>query len=258
MIKDQPQENRELFEYSFGCSPGYLNETVIITPIFPVKKFAEYCKTITTFKGRLYSGITASKNGQEFSIICCSMGAHFAGDAILLFKETPVQRIIFMGSCGGLSDCKIGDLLVCEKAVNGEGFTRYHMQTSDIKNILDSGEVIPSDPGYTEDIKAFLSNYIKNEINLKSGNIFTIGSILAENHENLLTIEKEGFKGIDMELSAVYHAAGVIGRKITALTFVSDLPLEKPLWKKMTSQQKNDYNKGISQLVRLSVGFAAG
>ncbi len=257
MTEDKSQKkNRKLFKYSFGCPPETLQKTAIITPVFSAKKFAEYCKTLTSFRGRLCSGMTASKNERKFSIICCNMGAHFAGDAVLLFKETQVKQIIFAGSCGGLAGCNIGDLLVGENAFNGEGFTRYHMQSSDIKEIFNKGELIPADSDYTKSLQTFLEDHIKNKKSLKSGNIFTIGSILAEDRENLHLIEKKRFKAVDMELSAVYHAAGVIGRKITALMFVSDLPLEKPLWQKMSSQEKNNYNKTIEEVVRFSVEFA--
>jgi purine-nucleoside phosphorylase len=246
----------KLFKYCFGCSPEVFPGTVIITPVLPIKKFKEHCEEITSFSGRLYSGMTASKNGSEFAVVRCGLGDSCAGDAVLLMDVTPARRIILAGACGGLKGCSIGDLIVCENAFNGEGFTRYHTRVSDMDEIFNVGELIPAAPAYTKNLKRFLSERASDKTALKAGDIFTIGSIMAERQKNLVTIEENGFRGIDLELSAVYHAARRIDREATGLMFVSDLPLERPLWRELTRAEKNSYNNGIRGLIRLSVEFA--
>jgi purine-nucleoside phosphorylase len=250
--------NREkLFEYCFGCRPGNFPETMIITPFLPVENFTEHCESGRSFKGRLYSGQIAIKNGQEFAVVHCGMGSAFAGDAILLLDITPVQKIFFTGSCGGLKNCRIGDLIICESAFDGEGFTRYHTGGFDIKTIFNSGAFIPAGAGYIEKLRGFLPGQVREGIFLRTGDIFTIGSLMAEKQENVLGIAEKGFKGIDMELSAVYHAARATNREAAALLFVSDLPLEKPLWEERTTQERNGYNTGMKEMIRLSVEFVS-
>jgi purine-nucleoside phosphorylase len=249
--------NKEFFKYCFGCSPESLPKTVIITPFIPVAKFLEYCKAKESFKGRLYSGAIASKGGMEFAVINCGMGDRFMGDAVLLMKDSPVQRIIFAGACGGLADADMGDLIICEKAFNGEGFTRYHMPDFNINEIFNSGELIPADPEYVRGLKDFAHKRIGEKIELKTGNVFTIGSFLAEKKETLLNIEKQAFKGIDMELSAVYHAARVIYRKAAGVVFVSDLPLKKPIWERFTAEEKEHIQTSMRQLIKLSIEFSS-
>ena len=250
-------DKEKLFKYCFGCSPEIFPGTVIVTPVFPVRRFGEHCRVLETFRGRLYSGITAERDGIRFAVIHCGMGGRSAGDAALLLDVTPARRMVFAGVCGGLAGCRIGDLIVCENAFNGEGFSRYHKRPFDMKEIFDAGGLTPADPGYTRDLKEFLSERTTDKASLKTGDIFTIGSIAAEWRRNVLGIEEKGFKGIDMELSAVYHAARMTGREVAGLVFVSDLPLEKPVWEELTAQERSGYNSGIRELIRLSAEFAS-
>jgi len=250
--------NKEkLFEYCFGCQPGNFPGTVIITPFLPVGNFTEHCRSGRSFKGRLYSGQMALKNGQEFAVVHCGMGSASAGDAILLLDITPVRKIFFAGSCGGLKDCRIGDIILCESAFDGEGFTRYHTERFDIKTVFDSGVFVPAGAGYIEKLRGFLPGQVREGISLRTGDIFTIGSLMAERQENVFGIAEKGFKGIDMELSAVYHAACATKREAAALLFVSDLPLEKPLWEERTQQERNGHNTGMKEVIRLSVEFVS-
>lgn len=249
-------DTEKLFNYCFGCPPKIFPETAIITPVLPVKRFREHCDEAVSFSGRLYSGITASKNGAEFAVIHCGMGDRFMGDAVLLMDITSVRRIVFAGTCGGLNDCRIGDLIACRNAFNGEGFSRYHTGSFDMKNVFDAGELIPAAPAYTESLIEFLSERAPGGAVFRSGDIFTIGSLMAEEQKNMVSIEERGFKGIDLELSAVYHAARKTGREATGLALVSDLPLERPIWEQPAQKDKNGYVNRFSELVRFSVEFA--
>ncbi|MFH1552840.1 MAG: hypothetical protein ABID83_04300 [Candidatus Omnitrophota bacterium] len=250
-------DKKKLFEYCFGCSPALFPETAIITPFLHVGRFAEHCQTLESFKGRLYSGITAVKDGQKFAVVHCRMGDRFMGDAVLLLNVSPVSKMLFAGACGGLTDCGIGDLVICESAFNGEGFSRYYGRDFDMKRIFDMGELNSADAGYTESLTKFLSRWMPDKTALKTGDIFTTGSLVAEQRANVLEIEKKGFMGIDMELSAVYCAARVAGLKAAGLVFVSDLPLKKPLWETLAPPEKNGYDMGAGELVRLSVEFVS-
>ncbi|MGB2600319.1 MAG: hypothetical protein WBB86_03065 [Candidatus Omnitrophota bacterium] len=247
-----------VFNFFYGCSPSDFSETAIITPFLPLKRFEEHGAVVTTFKGQVYSGMILSKSGKEVTIIRCGMGDRFTGDAILLLKKTPVQKIIFVGSCGGLRDCRLGDAVLCESAFNGEGFSRYYAKDFSMKRVLDGGEFIPADSGYTENFRNFFTDRQESECLPKAGDIFTIGSLMAEKREGLLKIEEKGFIGIDLELSAVYNAARVIGLEVVGLLYVSDLPLKKPLGAQLSDQEKKDYNEGLRKVIRCSVEFAIG
>ena len=251
-------DKNKFFKYAFGCSPDSFPETIIITPFIPLKMFKEHCEITGALGGFLYSGFFAKKKSMDFAVIRCGMGDRFLGDAILLLGETNVKEILFTGACGGLGDEKIGNIFVCENAFDGEGFTRYHRDSFDLCDVLRAGTLISADSQYTGELEKFLSEKIEDRKTFSFGNIFTIGSILAEDKKTLKCIEAERYKGIDLELSAVYHAANIIGCRIAGLLYVSDLPLTKPLWEITTDDEKQVLKKALKEVVKLAVDFVSG
>jgi purine-nucleoside phosphorylase len=249
--------NREkFFKFCYGCSPSDFSKTAIVTPFLPIDRFEGHGEIVKNFKGQLYSGSVILKNDERVTVIRCRMGDRLTGDAILLLKETAVQKIIFAGSCGGLRDSQIGDTILCESAFDGEGFSRYCAEDFTIDRVLNSGRFVSADSGYVEALRDFFSGREKENLP-KAGDIFTIGSLVSEKKETLLKIEEKGFIGIDLELSAVYSAAQAIGRKAVGLLFVSDLPLKKPLGEELTSQEKTHLKEGIEKVICYSAEFAA-
>jgi purine-nucleoside phosphorylase len=240
-------DKQKLFKFCFGCDPSFFTETAVITPVFPLRRFKEYGEAVKDFKGRVYSGAVLKRGNGNVTVIHCGVGDRLTGDAVLLLENTPVRNLIFAGSCGGLKDCRIGDIVLCEKAFNGEGFSRYWAKDFEMEKVLDSGSLIPADEEFTERARAFSS---------KAGDIFTIGSLVAEEKGDVGKIEKKGFIGIDLELSAVYKAARVIGRKAAGLLFVSDLPLKKPLGEDFTAEEKEAYRKGLEKVIGSVMEFA--
>jgi len=247
--------NKKLFEYCYGCPPEKFPETVIITPILPVEGFTRDHASVTAFKGRLYSGRIVSDEGREYAVVRCGIGSALTGDAVLLLRLTAVRDIFFAGTCGGLTGCRIGDIIICESSFDGEGFTRYHGPSSDIAAVIDSGAFIPADAGYVDQLRTFLAGNARDKTILKTGDIFTIGSLMAETPETLRGITEKGFRGIDMELSSVYHAARATGRRAASLLLVSDLPQKKPLWEPRSATEKTAYKTGIKELTRLTTEF---
>jgi len=248
---------KRLFRYCYGCEPGSFAQTAIITPFLSLKLFRQYCDADKNFKGKLYSGFTAQKNGKNATIIYCGMGDRLLGDGVMLLKESPVKEIIFIGSCGGLKDCEIGDLILCEDAFNGEGFSRYYEDNFKMDNIFHEGNLIQGNSDYTEQLYQFLCSKIDDNPGLKRGSIFTIGAVTSEKKEIIQAIEGEDFSGIDMEISAAYSAANASGLKATGLLFVSDLPSRKPFWNKMDPKDKIRINNAIGQIIQLSLEFAS-
>ena len=240
--------NKEkFFKFCFGCDPSVFTESVIVTPIFPLAYFKKYGEVLKEFKGRIYSGVVLAREGKNITVIYCGVGDRLMGDAVLLLGETPAQKIIFTGSCGGLKNCSIGDIILCENAFNGEGFSRYWSENFEINKMLNSDELIPANHEFTKDAKDFYS---------RAGDIFTIGSLAAEESENITRIEEKGFIGIDLELSAVYSAARKIGRKVTGLLIVSDLPFKKPLGEELTAGEKEAYKEGLEKVIGSSFNVA--
>ena len=246
--------NKEkLFKFCFGCNPSDFSEKVIITPFLPIKHFQEYLEATRTFSGRLYSGFTTKKG---ITVIRCGVGDRLLGDAVLLMGCAATRKAIFAGTCGGLEGCEIGDFMVAESAFNGEGFSKYYSSGFSIANEIATGEMIEADQEYAESLFGFLEERLYAGSSLHRGSVFTIGSIVAEHERNLVCIRDEGFQAIDMELSAVYQAARMIGIASVGLLVVSDKPLIKGLGEDIDGIEKKALDDGIDELVRLSVEFA--
>lgn len=253
-------DRKKLFKFCFGCEPEILPKTAIITPFIKPDLFKRFCKSRDFFEGRLYSGMTARGKGGEFAVIRCGVGASLAGDAVLLLGDSPVRDLVFIGSCGGISPAEnaLGDVIVCWNAFNGEGFSKYHdMKASVVDDILRVGELVSSDKTYTEKLIGFLSAYAKDGSGFEAGDIFTIGSILAEYDDNLLKIKEGSFKGVDLELSAVYQAAKTAGIRATGMMYISDIPSKRPMWSGFSESESSAVRRGMEEVVRLSVDFAS-
>ncbi|MFH1837649.1 MAG: hypothetical protein ABH862_06020 [Candidatus Omnitrophota bacterium] len=248
--------NKDLFKYCFGYESDSLPETAIITPFIRTELFQEHCKVIDIFRGKIYSGVKASKNGKEFSIISCGIGSGVSGDAAVLLAGSKVRKMVFLGACGGFGDCEIGDIVVGKRAFNGEGFSRYHDGTHDLKDVRDTKNIIDCSEGYTIALEDLLC---KKKESFKTGDIYTIGSMTAENKDLLTRIEKGGFKAIEMELSAVYNGARNNGAEAAGLLSVSDLPLKKPIWETAVSDEDRKKILGsMKKIVKIAVEFVSG
>ncbi len=248
--------NKEkMFKYCFGTKAAEFPETVILTPFMRGERFVIAGAKPVSFKGKLYSGAIIEAKPAKFAVVRCGIGPGLAGDAVLLMGATPARRVIFAGACGGFGASRVGDVVVCEGAFDGEGFSRYHGHDFHIAKIIDNGGIISADKGYTEKLKKFISGKISGRDKIRSGNIFTTGSLLAEEAQNMRAVEDKGFLGVDMELSAVYQAARAARLTATGIVFVSDLPLSRPLWETPADLEK-EYSGVVDEVIRVSSEFA--
>ncbi len=245
--------NSGILNVLFGCEKEDICETVIITPFLPVEKFVGTADRQKVFRGRLYSGIKAP----GYTVIKCPMGASLAGDSVLFLGTTKAERIIYAGSCGGLGSAQTGDIVICDKAFSGGGFSDYYLPGKGIEKILGTNDMFPASSELVEEIWRRSHGFKSPEKVFKKGDIFTIASLFAETPEDMRKIEAHGFYGIDMELSAVYHAADVAGMKAAGILFVSDLPLEKPFWETSSSGEKEKLKASAETVIKLSL-LAAG
>ena len=242
--------DKKLFQYFFGVVPEEFSENIILTPFFSPKRFEAYCDEVIPFKGRLYSGAFCQKQGQRFSIIRCGIGAGIAGDCVIGLDQTIVNQIIFIGSTGGLNGATVGDIIVPVAAYDGEGFSCYHRKDIGFKDLLQSSFQVETDKVLSEKIEIKLKETTSDTNIIKKGKIFTIGSLTSEIEENLKELERFGVLGVEMELSAVLHAADKIGKSLAGVLFVSDEPLVKPLWKELEKEDRNKYNNSIDFIIR--------
>jgi len=172
----------------------------------------------------------------------------------MFLEGTVVEKIVFVGTCGGFKDLRLGDMVIGSEAFDGEGFSRYLKEDFSMRELLGSSATVrPKGDVSSAFVKFLLQRNAKDRI--KTGKIFTIGSLYAENKENLSAIEAYGFIGIDMELSAVYNAANRIETDITSLLVVSDRPFDKSLGSKLDHEEELRVRNAIAELPAIAMDF---
>ncbi|MDP3284330.1 MAG: nucleoside phosphorylase [Desulfobacterales bacterium] len=161
---------------------------------------------------------------KHFSPICpgCnfSITGPFAGApyAVMLLEALAVwgaSRIIFYGWCGAVSDSvKIGDIIVATSAFVDEGTSKHY----GYDEISDNGVALPSSD-LTETIKGRLR---QRAINFHEGPVWSTDAIYRETPEKVAYYKENNVLGVEMELSAIYSAAGFRHIEAAGILVVSD------------------------------------
>jgi purine-nucleoside phosphorylase len=250
-------DREKMFEFCFGCESSFFPEKAIISPVFPLKLFSEHCRIISSFKGKMYSGFLAEKNGHSIVVITCGIGDRLLGDAVVLLGQTVCKEMFFLGTCGGFRDTNIGDVIVADSVFPGEGFSRYFSEQFDLETLLVQESMISVDKDGIERLKGFIDGHYP-EIKVNTGPVFSIGSLLAEEKDFLMGLEQKGFAGIEMELSAFYCASKNVNINSSGILVVSDMPVEKPLYEFQDKQDKQIYYKTVKDVAKLSIEYIAG
>lgn len=229
-----------------NCQPDDIQEKVILTPCWRVEEFlVEVVDNIETVTERDFAPCvyTLCYQNQLISLVRSGIGAPQAGDVVLTLGCTPCRYLIFTGSFGGLTgDLAIGDLLTITESIGGDGYSSY----------LKEGELTPStflkparpDAAFNRLLEERATALAaKNNVTLHKGKIFSSDTIVSQFfHLNEIT-EKHGCSGIEMETSAVFNCARLVGIAATALLLVSDvMPTNKSLFSGRTEEDRLRYS----------------
>ncbi len=211
------------------CDPGSIQKKVIVTPVWDVQVFASHLESVSEIsKGFVYQ---LEYHGQLISFIRSGIGAPMTGDVILLLGCTPCERLIFTGSIGGLdASMKIGDLMIPDKSLCGDGFSRYLGPDIEAEDCF----LKPAEPD--SELQMILMKHAsevckRESIALHSGTVFSIDCVIAQFFRLEYLVKNFGCIGIEMETSAVFKAAKLVDIMAGALLQVSDvIPLNKSLF----------------------------
>jgi purine-nucleoside phosphorylase len=143
---------------------------------------------------------------------------------------------------------EIGDLVVLDKSLCGDGFSRYLDE-----NVLTRDcflNPVEPDSGLAEIIKSHALEVCQREsISLHLGTVFSIDSIVAQFFRLDYLVSNFDCIGIEMETSSVFRAARLVGIRASALLQVSDvIPANKSLFSGRTKddmERRNSIREGI-------------
>lgn len=208
--------NDEQVRTFFQCEPDMFTKNVVIAPRWGVEILnghVDYIKEIT--KDMVYSvGI----NNNKFTYVVTGMGASLMGDAVLALALTECENMIFIGSVGGLcEEMDIGDIVIPEYSICGEGFSRYLEE--DLRDCF--GECYYPDNNTNLKVINSSNKLAVDDIKVHKGYTFSIDTITGE-YANLDKIISLGSNSIEMETSAFFKATKYSDIKAAAILLVID------------------------------------
>lgn len=166
---------------------------------------------VKNFSFMEYSMYTGSYQGIKITAI---NGGRFSTDTSITTEvmcNAKIANIIRIGTCGALDEnIKVGDLVVVDKVIRGDGVTPYYVdknfQTVADKTITDTLYEVAKSMG----------------ANIHRGVTWTTDALLRETREIVEARRKEGAIAVDMVSSALLTIAQVYNVKAGSILAVSD------------------------------------
>lgn len=152
-----------------------------------------------------------SANGQPITLVYTGMGAPATANGLEMIAANGGRRVVMFGACGGVvPEIAVGDVIVAEEAVRGEGTSRYyapqeHTVTCD-RAIADGLWRSARDTGHET---VHRGRVYTTDAGYRQGDEIYDGS-----HGELLAVE--------CECSAAAVVARVVGLELGTILFVTD------------------------------------
>ncbi|MBU1121295.1 MAG: hypothetical protein ABIH71_06730 [Candidatus Omnitrophota bacterium] len=166
----------------------------------PVKNF--------TFFG--YSFWTGTYKGKKVTV---GNGGYYAPDTAFvteLLCEGGIKTLIRLGSCGALrEDIGIGDLIIADASLRGDGVTSYYVDDSFL------GE---ADSVLTQELMDLSSAQVKTH----RGPIWTTDALFKETKEVINPFIEKGAIAVDMVTNPFFTIANIKNVEVGAILSVSD------------------------------------
>jgi len=167
----------------------------------PVRNFSfmEYTMYTGTYQGIKVTAINGGRFSTDTSITTEVM------------CNAQIPTIIRIGTCGAMDEnIKVGDLVVADKIIRGDGVTPYYVdkdfKTAADKQISDTLEKVAKDLGAT----------------VHRGTVWTTDALLRETRELVEAKRKEGAMAVDMVSSTLLTIAQTYNIKAGSILAVSD------------------------------------
>lgn len=198
MVQLRPQD---VGKYAIVPGPKDRLDVLIKKIENPLKNFSfmEYTMYTGTFQGIKITAINGGRFSTDTSItteVICNAG---------------IQNIIRIGTCGALDEkMKVGDLVVVDKVIRGDGVTPYYVdknfQTQADKKIADTLYEVAKGMG----------------IAVHRGITWTTDALLRETREIVEAKRKQGAVAVDMVSSTLLTIAQTYNIKAGSILAVSD------------------------------------
>ena len=198
MVQLRPQD---VGKYAIVPGPRDRLEVLLKKIENPVKNFSfmEYSMYTGTFQGIRVTGMNGGRFSTDTSITSEVM------------CNAQIQNIIRIGTCGALDEnIKVGDLVVVDNVIRGDGVTPYYVDKS-FKTVAD------------KKITDTLCEVAKGMgLTVHRGTTWTTDALLRETRELVEAKRKEGAIAVDMVSSALLTICQTYNIKAGSILAVSD------------------------------------
>lgn len=237
----------DICRQTIGVDPEVITEQVIVAPwwepdVFTAFADAKYRSKTSNASEKVWS---IAVRGRTITYIKTGIGAPSLMDVILALGVTNCRQILFVGSVGALTpDMGIGDIVIPEYSISGDGASRY-IKNDVLAKSDPFGDKVCPDGNMLELAKAAAVDICgKCGVKWHLGSVFSIDTILAQ-FAHIGEIQNMGCNAIEMETAAAFEAAALAKLPIAALLSVSDNTVVNKSLISGRTNEENTYRKSV-------------
>lgn len=157
-------------------------------------------------------GYTGHWRGRRVSVMGSGMGIPSSAIyATELARVYGVRRIVRIGTCGGVGDVALGDLLLAQSASSDSRFNRLHFGDHDLAACADFAL-----------LKAVVDTAAGQQMSVRVAHVFSTDCFYDGDPELVARLRRHRIVGIDMESSGLYGLGMREGVQCLSLLTVSD------------------------------------
>ncbi len=202
----------------YGISSDEHFDCAFIAPSWQMEKVFNTNTTDITpiFQDRFSKSFRIKSGNKNYLYIQLQVGAPSIIDFCICCYKTNCDKFVFVGSAGALtSDINIGDVIIPDMSISGNGATLYLHDTLDAKNMFEKT--------YSSQT---LNNQIRNicndlNINTQNETVISVDSLACE-YQHLDEFREMGATIIEMETATFFKAMELINKNASAILIVSD------------------------------------
>lgn len=175
----------------------------------------------------------------------CVYGAPRAVEPVHIFGSLGTPLAVQIGSCGAIQrSVRTGDIVLPAEVKIGEGASQYYAEDTWAR---------PSAAWVNRADQALRARGFTTH----RGRFITTSALFAQPPERVASWEREGYLGVDMETSAVFTAAGVMGMGAVSMVFAWDeLYLQRTFLDEFAPEEKHKQEQANLAIFEVALELA--
>jgi uridine phosphorylase len=162
--------------------------------------------------------VTIARTGHRVGVVgAFGFGAVAAVSVLEELIALGAKRFITVGTAGALqSNCQIGDILVCDRAIRDDGVSQHYLPPE---------ECASASPRMTELLSIALS---ARDLKYQIGTTWTTGALYRETKAEIAHYQQQGVVGVEMEAAALFAVARFRSVSLATLAVIADAVIAHP------------------------------